>query len=591
MNTVKAAAPHEFDVHYHVVPDHPTDDGLGPYYALDAIYKSHDWGAEGKPTETMTFDGDRWALCFDYYQSGLDPWSAEEFTIETVREFQFYFVAMDDTYDDERADRSQRVRGGTITIRPRWPDMTSNGSPVDVPDLSPDGWVDVQVQGANIDFEKYADLARNVLGAFGFNSTLYLRDDRINETSTINDAALYVRLRRDESGPVHAADGPLARMNGLLRTDRSGFRAFKEDNRKLPGYNVSATVDDERAADIIRGHRYGFEAKHYYIREPNSYDPTEFGYHPKVEVAYQTNVTDSTVRWSEVEDVERELHETLINILEWAGLPTRGDPESGERVFFKDAYFDPREDVERSLRLVDCPLPDIADEQKQAVQRIWGEMCSSDRKVVEYLATDGGKVSPDDAAEATGLSYRTVRRVADRLEGLVEHTYGSLEFESLFARDELLERIRAAKEEWEDAVEDTVMTLADAGDDRERSLWSRFKQRFNVAVREDVDDARMLLRVRYEPDDERDLHRVLKEAANAHRQTFRRGLDGVTVEVAGTDRTISDARKWLQSFSPSVREAEERHNFSEEVRRKVEAVDWDAWAERERRRAATNGTT
>lgn len=502
LDTWKAAAPHEFDVHFHTVPSRRDEDGLGPYYALDAIYKRHDWRNEGKPTATMTFDGEEWAVCMDYTEGGLDPWEEnDDFQLETVREFRLYFVAMDELYDGKRADKSQRVRGGHIHVTPRWPNMTSNGSHVDVPDLHPSGWVNVHVQGSNIDFDLYDDLAREVLGAFDFNAQRYLHDERINHTSTINDAAVYVRLQRDESGPIHAADGPLARINGLLRTDRSGYRAFKEDNRKLPGYNVSATFDAERAADLLSGHRFGKECKHYYIRDPQVYDPSEFGYHPKLEVAYQTNATAETVRWSEVEDVERELHETLVNLLDWADLPTRGDTGNGSSgVFFGDVYFDATTEVERNLRVTDCPLPEIENEQDCAVQRVWGKMLDSDRAIFETLVADGGKVSPQEAAEEAGVSYRTVRRFADRCEEVVEHAYGKLEFTSLYARDEVLERLHSAREEFEDAVEDAVMGAADAADGRERSRWSEWKQKYNAQVREDADNCRAEVRVRYDPE-------------------------------------------------------------------------------------------
>jgi hypothetical protein len=445
--------------------------------------------------------------------------------------------------------------------------------------------VNVHVQGSNIDFAKYDDLARAVLGAFDFNSARYLRDERINHTSTINDAAVYARLQRDESGPVHAADGPLARINGLLRTDRSGYRAFKEDNRKLPGYNVSATFDAERAADLLPGHRFGKECKHYYIRDPQAYDPSEFGYHPKLEVAYQTNATTETVRWSEINDIERELHETLVNLLEWADLPTRGDPGNrSSGVFFGDAYFDATTEVERNLRVIDCPLPEIENEQDRAVQRVWGKMLDSDRAIFETLVADGGEMSPQEAAEEAGVSYRTVRRFADRCEEVVEHAYGKLEFTSLYARDEVLERLHSAREEFEDAVEDAVMGAANAADSRGRSSWSEWKQKYNAQLREEADECRAEVRIRYDPEDRMDLRRVLTRAERAYRQTFDRSMRGVRVVVGG--RTIERVREFLNTTSVQGHQAAERHNFSEKIQRQKESVDWDEWIAEQQRRAA-----
>lgn len=133
------AAPHEGDVRFTfgVHPDeHVPDHGLAPYYAMDSLLK--DWGdrwqTEGKPTETIQFMGEEWATCFDYSKSGLDPWDHSNFQIQQVREFQFYFVATDSPhYSGKRADQDGRVEGGTITVRPRWPDLRSSGKPVSVP--------------------------------------------------------------------------------------------------------------------------------------------------------------------------------------------------------------------------------------------------------------------------------------------------------------------------------------------------------------------------------------------------------------------------------------------------------------------------
>jgi hypothetical protein len=315
------------------------------------------------------------------------------------------------------------------------------------------------------------------------------------------------------------------------------------------------------------------------------YDSDEFGYHPKLEVAYQTNATTETVRWSEVDDVERELNETLVNILEWSDLPTRGDTGNGSSgVFFGDAYFDATTEVERNLRVTDCPLPEIENEQDRAVQRVWGKMLDSDRAIFETLVTDGGEMAPKEAANEAGVSYRTVRRFADRCEEVVEHAYGKLEFTSLYARDEVLERLHSAREEFEGAVEDAVMGAANAADGRERSRWSEWKQKYNAQLREDADACRAEVRVRYEPEDRFDLQKLLTRAERAYRGTFDRSIRGVRVVVG--DRTIDHVREFLNSPSVQGHQAAERHNFSEEVQRKKEKVDWEAWATEQRRRGA-----
>ena len=146
--------------------------GLSPYFALDRVRKDHDgWQTEGKPTRTMQFDGDSWALCYDYDKmEHVAPRDHESYQLESVPQFRIYFVAKDDLYRGDRADESQRVRGGTATIRPRWPDMAKpDGTPIrGVPNIG-HPYIDVQIQASNIDHRLYHDLAKSLFGAFDIN--------------------------------------------------------------------------------------------------------------------------------------------------------------------------------------------------------------------------------------------------------------------------------------------------------------------------------------------------------------------------------------------------------------------------------------
>lgn len=73
-------------------------------------------------------------------------------------------------------------------------------------------------------------------------------------------------------------------------------------------------------------------------------------------------------------------------------------------------------------------------------------MTPADKNVVGLLLADGGKVSPKEAAEETGYSYRTIRAVIDRLEGLIRHAYNEMQLEPKKVQQELLKRARAAGE-------------------------------------------------------------------------------------------------------------------------------------------------
>lgn len=511
---------HEFDGHFHYVRD-----GLKPYYALTDVRKDHDW-ITGKPTGRFESGGETWRVCLDFDSQPILPWSDPSYKLETAYLYRIYFVCEDETFDGERADRSQRVKGGTITVRPRWPDMKRrektesdgdgewNGPVKDVNGYMDLGkpYLDAQIQGSNIDFDRYPDLLADAVNAFGIPRRYF---DTPHHTSNIADAAVYVRIKRSESGPVYAADGPIARMHSVLESDRSGYRKHVEDHRDRPGDYVTTVVDDKRAGKVIRGHRIGKEAKHYYMKDPETYSPDEFGWHPKLEVGYQTSQTDETVYWDRNpsddelgrDDLRRELEELLLNLIDWSGLD-----ETGGDQYQKDAYFKPDERERRSLKEVDCPLPEIESEQEQAVMRLWGDMNPSDRATVDKLLTDGGDVSPADVSEDTGYCYDTILRAVDRLEEFVEHSYGSLEIKSDFAAQEMLKRVRSAEEQFRRSIGSTVMQVADDAQDVATDAYDRFVRNYEVGVDESRDDCLALLKPQYVAESVDQAREVAREA-------------------------------------------------------------------------------
>ncbi|WP_049928663.1 DUF7845 domain-containing protein [Halopiger goleimassiliensis] len=532
---------HEFDAHFHVVRP-----GLKPYYALTDVRKNHDWGADGKPTGTFDFDGETWRVCLDYDDQPILPWSDPSYKLETAYLYRIYFVCEDSLDDGERADRSNRVKGGTITFRPRWPDMKKQdeetGVIEDVEGYMDLGvpYLDAQVQGSNIDFDCYTDLLAEAAAAFGIPRRYF---HEFHHTSNVVDAAVYVRIKRSESGPIYAPDGPLARIHSLLESDRSGYRKHVEDNRDRPGDYVTSVISDVRAGKLIRGHELGKECKHYYMRDPETYNPDEFGYHPKLEVSYQTSVTDKTVYWDRDDgeldrhDMRRELEEVLVNILEWAGLDVTG----GEQ-YQKDAYFKPDERERRSLKLVDCPLPEIESEQEAAIMRLWGDMNPADEAVVDTLLADGGEIAPKDVADETGYCYDTILRAVDRLEGFVQHTYGELAIESDYAAQAMLKRVRSAEEQFRRSIGSTVMEVANDVQGVESDAFDRFVRNYDVGVDETRNDCRLLLKPRYVAADREDAKYLAREAklAVCERYGNARGVHMRVKLADGSVRTFHD---------------------------------------------------
>jgi hypothetical protein len=535
---------HEADIHF--IFD---EDGLDPYYALNSEIRVQydDWKTEGKPTETMDFLGQSWALAADYDQQPVDPWDHQSYRMESVPLFRLYFVAKDDLYDGEPADQSSRIRGGTMTIRPRWPEMTKDGKKIQgVPDLGKP-YIDVQVQASNIEHSRYLDLVKTAMAAFGVS---YRYFENPHEMSNVVDAARYVRVRRSKSSPLYAADGPIARTHAVLEAGQQGYRKHVEDHTKIPGYYVTTTVDDERARDIIQGQQLGKEIKHYYPEDPSYYEPGDALYHPKLEVAYQTKQTDETLRWSDLDQAIRELDATLYNYLDWAGLPVRADGET----FKSDEYFSATSESHRSVKLVDCPLPDVEDEQEQVVMKLWGNALNSDKDLIDSLISDGGRPTRQELADRSGYSYRTVRRFVNRCEDVVRDAYDGLSIDSKHKEQMLIERVRTAESQFRESVENAVLNAADVAADRTRSKWSEVKQRYNVRVSDG--EYKKTLDVGYRPEDREDLAEVIRSIKTAARGRYR-SLRRFALDISmlgGGHRRIHDLESWRPSSAKTTNE-------------------------------------
>jgi hypothetical protein len=490
-------APHEGDFNLIF-----TEHGLSPFYALESLRAGYDgWKEHGKPTAEVDMNGETWYLALDYSDSGFDTWENPKFDIQTVREYSLYFVSENSPkYDGEPADQAERVKGGYVNISPRWPGITSDGEPVSVPDYGKP-YINARMQASNIPHEDYHDLLKRIFSAFDLTSK-YVRNP--HEDSNINDLAYYVRPKREASGPLFAPDGPIARTHTLIQGDRSGYRKHVEDHRKIPGYYVTATIEDRNADTLIRGHSLGKEIKHYYPQSPKGREKSDPLYHPKFEVSFMSSVTDETLRFTELESARRELEEAILNCLDWCELATGADSP----IWCESDTMWPVEDTHKSRRFVKCPLPEIENQQEATVMKLWSNMNETDLEVCDLLLTDGGKPSMQEAADKTGNSYRTIQRVTDRLEGLIDHTYGEMEFQSKKIQQELKQRVRAAKDRFESDIESATMDLADASEGRETSAWDRWRRNYDVSVSQE--DFRKLLRMGWSPESREEAERILK---------------------------------------------------------------------------------
>lgn len=233
-------APHEFTTNF--VFD---ENGLDPYFGADSQVKA----GGGSQTGRFAHDGEHWVAKLYYQESGLlppdggktpagTPWG-----IEQIREFRIQVKLSGDAVGKKRFNAH---------ISPRWQGMKAEKSggyvtEISVPADVEEG-VNVRVSGANIPFVKYQPLLRKAADAVGI-SGWYFRSP--HAFSNVVDAARYVRLHTSRSGPIHARDGPIAKMGHLLEDDRSGYRKLVQNDQddgseRLPGYYHTVTLGQRR---------------------------------------------------------------------------------------------------------------------------------------------------------------------------------------------------------------------------------------------------------------------------------------------------------------------------------------------------------
>jgi hypothetical protein len=440
-------APHEFAANL-VYSEYDLD----PYFGCDSVVKQ-----VGGSTGFMDFErrGEKWQARLRYESSnilpptgGLLP-SGRSFDLEEVREFRLRVRR----HPEEDGAGEQKI---DAHLAPRWSGMEGeNGAgdrvSISVPDELEEG-INVRVQSSNIEFERVVTLVRRGFETTGINGWYF---ERPSELSNIQDAERYVRVHTDESGPIHARDGPLARMGHLLESDRQGYRKTVQNDtdqrgRTLPGYYHTVTFGQRRVREAWPHHDLPREIKHYYAREALSKSKDEPLRHPKLGVSYQTSRWDETLRLSELEKMNEELDEAVISVLRAAGLCTHATDQ-----YVSDAYFEA--ELRELEEIAELDLDQIQHEQENVVIRFLadGGFSPVEEEAVATLLADGGEVSPQKIALENGRHVDSVRRALRRIDGLLERSYGKVALRSSHiagmvhgaiqeARDSVTRALRAA---------------------------------------------------------------------------------------------------------------------------------------------------
>lgn len=480
--------PHEFAANY-LFPD-----GLAPYFAAA---REVDNGG-GSRRGTFEFDGETWNVTLSYQEGGLAPpdggTTPDGTSVEfegPLREFRLNAVVDDDVGE-------KKVKN---LIQPRWKGLESHeeGEPVARPVWEIGDAVNVRAQASNVEFSDVPDIIALAASAVGIDGEKFARE-RVHNYSTLVDAARYVRIQADASGPIHARDGPIARMGHLLENDREGYRKVVQDDTETEGFYHTVTLGPKRVREAFDEHELPREIKHYYPRSPDSFSSTDPLAHPKLEAGYERNRWDESLHpIDDIDQLSDELDEAVLSTLSEAGLPVRVDgstkPGKGSSVFASDAYFD-AEEYDGGTMALPLRLEEIETGQENVVvKHLRDGLSPVEWDSLDMLVSDGGKVSPDDVAEERGWHPDSVRRALRRIDELVERSYGEISLRSHHVAELVTDAVRDAEEYVKEAVETgaKALEMAEQGASRAEQELTAWAANHGIHVTER--DARVVVKM------------------------------------------------------------------------------------------------
>lgn len=438
------------------------------YWALRSIYSHEiDGGVDSVPVE---IEGERWDVSLSYQKSGLDPRHSDD---------------VDQLYEYRMNAYGHGERKIPILIQPRldWDD--DDRAPNSVPDDLGEA-VNVSIQTAtNIEPGEIRRLFPKLLsGVFqelgvGWSSRFFSGD--LHQYSNISQWELYVRIQRGMARKIVKPDGILWRIFHLLGDLEGSKFVYSNDNTEIVGYNHQVRVDRKAAGEIMKGRQHGKQIKHYHpqhVRDSNDGDDPL--YHPKFGVAYKSKWNNhNSVPWGRRGDLREELHTNLINLLEWAGIPT----EPGHW-FIADDHFEASES-DQQVPIYDDPTPEIEAQQESIVAKQLLAITDSnrDKKILQRVATDGGEVHVSELAEEVG-SQSTLYRALDSLNGVLQSDNGNVKYVS----EKIRQQVREVLETMKDTIEPKLQILEDQLNvdprdlERKGRAWQNWLQRYAADI-------------------------------------------------------------------------------------------------------------
>jgi hypothetical protein len=417
-----------------------TDNGLSPYWALGELMKSFEDGWH-ETTEDLS-DG-VWNVRYNYNsETGIAPRASDPISGDRAYEYKIH----GDGPGEKKFD---------AVFSPRWSDQeTPDGDQMRRPWCGGEG-VQVHVQGSNLSYDEYHYLLQKFIQILADEAGVSISRqyfNRIRPESNIVTTELYLRLFREYSKKIVRSTGVFYKIMHLLAGERGTEWVYSGDNTDVVGKRHAFELSPTAAGELIDDHSLGKRHKCYHPKhvrnEETEDDPLSS---PKYGVAFHKSINGGSVKWRNRDQLMRELEESLINALRWAGVPVTPDPT----VFREDDHFE-IEASERSVGFFEDPTPTLEAEQENLITTVLQDLSPSARNVMQTLATDGGEAHYTELADETEYSVSQVYRALEEIGDLVVNDNGLVRYYS----ETIKQEITAIVERIEDFVSDGVEAVA-----------------------------------------------------------------------------------------------------------------------------------
>jgi len=468
--TCVSTAPHELEGNLIYC-----ENGLSPYWILGTVLTQ---GFDGHGEIEAEIDGEQWNISLTYQQGGVAPRESDT-------------VGGDRLYEIRIGANGHGQRKANFLIQSRFENMrhyeTNEHISTPFDHIDESEGVNVRFSGSNIEPDQYTGLLSQFVQALaeecgiGVNRRYF--SSRVHEMSNITTYERYLRIHRRWSQKLVGRTGSIQRLMQLYAEEMGSEFELKVNNNDALGYNTRAVLKKQDAQQLLPGHRYGKQIKHYHPKHVRTKDNGDSLYHPKVGVLLKKSLTGHSFNWADRNQIRQEIDETLINVLYWGDVPVRPDPTT----FVADDHFEVRTS-ERDVSLFDDPTPEMEATQEALLVTTLRDLTDSDMQVLESLVTDGGQQHPRQLANNTDRGISTIYRALNRLNGIVANDKATVSFISQKIAQEVSGIVERTELQIDNAADRVAKLLNIETRGAASSAWNNFCNKYGAKIVGEVDD-------------------------------------------------------------------------------------------------------